>query len=46
MAARVFPGDQQRQLERVFEAELRQFPRSGQGGDHVPALDRLLEDPV
>jgi len=46
MPARVFAGDQQRELERVFEAELRQLPRSGQGRDDVPALKRLLEDPV
>ena len=46
MAARVFPRDQQRELERVAKAQLRQFPGRGNGGDHVPALDRLLEDPV
>jgi hypothetical protein len=38
MAARVFPRDQQRQLERVLEAELRQLPRGGQGGGDVAAL--------
>jgi hypothetical protein len=45
MAARVFPGVQQRQLKRVFETELRQLARCGEGGDHVPALECLLEDP-
>jgi hypothetical protein len=44
MAPRVFPGDEERQLERVFEAELRQFARSGQSGDDVAALQRPLED--
>jgi hypothetical protein len=44
MAARVFSRDQKRQLERVFEAELRQLPRRGQGGDDVAALDGSLED--
>jgi hypothetical protein len=38
MATRVFARDQQRQLERVLKAELRQLPRCGQGGDHVTAL--------
>jgi hypothetical protein len=46
MAARVFPRHQQRQLERVFEAELRQFPRSGQSGDDVAALKCPSEDRV
>jgi hypothetical protein len=38
MAARVFARDQQRQLERVLKAELRQLARSCQRGDDVPAL--------
>ena len=45
MAGRVFAGDEQRQLERVFEAELGQLPRSGQGGDHVPPLIAFLKIP-
>jgi hypothetical protein len=45
MPARVFPRDQQRQLERVFEAEVRQLMRCGRG-HYVPALDRPLEDPM
>jgi hypothetical protein len=43
---RAFPRDQQRQLERVVEAELRQLARRGQRGDDVPSPDRLLEDPI
>ena len=46
VAARILPRDQQRQLERVVEAELRQLVRRSQRGDHVPPLDRSLEDPV
>jgi len=46
VAARLCPRDQQRQLERVYEAELRQVPRNGQGRDDVPALECLLEDSV
>jgi hypothetical protein len=38
MSARVLSGDEQRQLERVIEAELRQLAGCGQGGDHVAAL--------
>ena len=38
--------DQHRQDERVGEAELRQFSGRGHGRDHVPALERLLEDAV
>jgi hypothetical protein len=43
MATWILPRDQQRQLERVFEAELGQFSRCGQGGDHVVALVARLK---
>jgi hypothetical protein len=43
---RLLPGDQHGQLERVEQAQLREFFRRGHGRDHVPALDRLLEDSV
>ena len=45
VATWILPCHQQRQLERVFEAELRQLARSGQG-DHVAALDGPFEDRV
>jgi hypothetical protein len=38
MAMRILPRDQQRQLERIVEAELGQLPRSRQGSYHVAAL--------
>jgi len=43
VATRILPCDQQRQLERVFEAELRKLPRSGKGGDDVAALGSPFE---
>jgi hypothetical protein len=44
--ARILPGDQHGQLERVVEAQLRELAGCGHGRDDVPPLDRLLEDPV
>jgi len=46
LAARVLAGDQHRQLERVEQGQLRELFRRRHGRDHVPALDRLLEDSV
>jgi hypothetical protein len=46
MPARVFTRDQESELERVGEAKLRQFSGCGNGRDYVPALERLLKDPV
>lgn len=44
MTAGIVVGDEHRELERASEAELRQVFRRGQGGEHVPALQRPLED--
>ena len=38
VATWILARDQQCQLERVFEAELRQLPRGSQSGDHVASL--------
>jgi hypothetical protein len=46
MPARILARDQQRQLEGVEEAELRELSRHGDGSGDVPALERLLEYPV
>jgi hypothetical protein len=46
MAMRILTRDQQRELKRVEEAELRELSSRGDSGKHVPALERLLEDPV
>jgi hypothetical protein len=43
---RILPGDQHRELERVEQAQLRELSGCGYSRDDVPALDRLLEDPV
>jgi hypothetical protein len=40
---RVFPRDQDRELERVREAQLRQVARGGDRHQHVPAFQRTLE---
>jgi low temperature requirement protein LtrA len=45
LPARILPRDEQRQLERVFEAELRELFGRGDSSHQVPALERLLEDP-
>ena len=42
----VLAGDQDGELERVSEAELRHLFGGGHGREHVPALKRLLEDAV
>lgn len=39
----VFAGDEDRELERVGEAELRQVFRCGHSHEHVAALQRPLE---
>jgi hypothetical protein len=44
--ARILPRDQHGQLERVEQAQLRELFGRGNRRDHVPALERLLEDPV
>jgi hypothetical protein len=46
MAPWVFAGDEQRQLERVAEAQLGQVASGGQDSENVPSLARPLEDPV
>jgi len=46
MPTRFLAHDQEGQLERVGEAELRELAGCSHGRDHVPALDRLLEDAV
>ena len=44
--ARILPRDQHGELERVEQAQLRKLSRRSHGRDHIPALDRLLEDSV
>jgi hypothetical protein len=44
--ARIFPRNQHRQLERIEQVELRKLLRSGQGREHIAALQRPLEDRV
>jgi len=46
MPTRILPRDQHGQLERVEQAQLRKLSRRSRGRDHIPALDRLLEDSV
>jgi hypothetical protein len=46
MPARILPRDQHGQLERVFQAQLRELSCRDHGRDDVSAVDRLLEDPV
>ena len=46
MPARILARDQQRQLEGVEEAELRELSRRGDGSRDSPALEHLLEYPV
>jgi hypothetical protein len=43
---RILPGDQHGQLERVKQAQLRDLSGRGDRGEDVPALERLLKDPV
>jgi hypothetical protein len=45
-AAGVLPGDQHGQLGRVKQAQLRELSGCGYSRDDIPAVDRLLEDPV
>ena len=46
MPARIFARDEYPQFERIPETELRQVFRRGQRREHVPALQRSLEDRV
>jgi hypothetical protein len=46
VTARIFPCNQHRQLERIEQIELRELLRGGQRREHVPALQRPLEDHV
>jgi hypothetical protein len=46
MPMRVLARDQEGQFERIGEAELWQLSGRSHGRDHVPALERLLEDAV
>ena len=46
MPTRVFPRDEDRQLERVDQDELRQILRRRKRHEHVAALERPLEDRV
>jgi hypothetical protein len=46
VSARILPGDEHRELERIGEAELRKVFRGGHSHEHVPALQRPLEDRV
>ena len=46
MPARIFPGNQDRELERVDQAQLREILRRGQRREHVPARQCPLEDPA
>jgi len=41
--ARVFPRDEDRELQRVREVQLREVARSGDRHEHVAALQRPLE---
>ena len=43
MPARVFPRDEDRELQRVREVQLVEVTRSGDRHQHVPALQRPLE---
>jgi hypothetical protein len=44
MAPGLFPRDEHRQVERVDQAELGQFPGCAESSDHVAALQCPLED--
>jgi hypothetical protein len=46
MPARIIARDQDGQLERIAEIDLRELLRSRLGSEQVPALQRFLEDPV
>jgi hypothetical protein len=46
MASRVFAGDQEREVERVGQRQVRQIMRRRDGGADVPPLNGSLEDRI
>jgi hypothetical protein len=46
MPARILARDQDRELERIAESDLRELLRSRLGSKQVPALKCLLDGPV
>jgi hypothetical protein len=46
MASRVFAGDQEREVERVGQREVRQVMRGRDGGADVSPLNGALEDRI